>query len=574
MRRLAVVALLGVACTSVEPPPADPGPGPAEVEGDDVEVAQAEQGWLDPSFSAPDDDDDTAVDGDDDDATLPPIEQFPCPDPGLPAPETPFTDVTTCAGVVAYSGAEPPLEINGQAWADVDADGDLDLYVTDALGPNTLFLSDGAGRFEASSDPSVALPDQHSSGATFVDYDNDGDPDLYVLAKGPNALLRNDGLAGWVDVAADAGLDDPGHGMTSAFADVNADGWLDVYVANYECTDCAWLDDDVVYDDGFYLAAGDGTFTDAAALLDLDLMMTDAYGAAWFDFDNDGDLDLYLANDRGHSEPWAPGERVNRNLLWRNEGDGCGGWCFSEVGVEVGADLRITGMGVAVGDYDGDGWLDVAVTDGGPVRLLRNLEGMFVDVTVAAGLGDADVKDGWGVAFLDHDLDGDLDLYFVDGRQLSNPNWLFENQGDGMFADVSEGSGASESGHSTGLAVAAYDADGWPDLVVGNREGDYQVFRNLPVGDPHWLRIRLSGAGSGGADAVGARVVVTDSGGTMHLREVARGAGLGASDDPALHFGMGDNEPVEVIVSWPDGAITTLGAPPTRVLLDLAHPNP
>ena len=568
---LLVAATLAAGCMPVEPPGSAPPDEPAPEQAG-PSLYQAPTGLLQPPFTEPPvDDDDVATDDDDD---LPPLLQSPCPDPASPQPETPFVDVSICAAVQASSGAEPPIDINGEAWADVDGDGDLDLYLTDPAGPNTLLLNDGAGRFEPCPASGPMLPDHASSGASFVDYDNDGDPDLFVLARGANALLRNDGPDGWVDVAMEVGLDDPGHGMSAAWTDFDGDGELDVYVANYECVDCPWLPPDEVFDDRLFRGTGDGAFEEVSSWLDTDLLRGDGYAAAWLDFDNDGDPDLYVVNDRGHSEPWSPGDMANRNLLWRNDGPGCGGTCFAEIGQEVGVDLRIAGMGVSVGDYDHDGWLDMAVSDGGHPWLLRNMQATFVDVTIAAGLGAADVHDGWGLALLDFDNDGDLDLYQADGQQTQTPNWLFANQGDGTFLDISEQSGASETGHSTGLAVADYDRDGWLDLVIGNREGDYQLFRNMPVGDPHWLRVRLTGAGPGGRDALGARVSVEDAAGVTHVREVGVGAGIGASNDPALHFGLGSSEPVSIVVLWPDGATTSLGSPPTRDQVDLAHPNP
>jgi hypothetical protein len=517
-----------------------------------------------------DNDDDVRDDGDDDDlldTDGPVLPSAPCPDPSLPWPATPFTDVSLCAGVTVFSGAEPAVDATGQAWGDVDGDGDQDLFLTDPVGGNTLLLNDGDGTFSPA--PNAAVLQRlgaFNSGATFVDYDGDGDLDLYVLAKGPNALFRNDGGTGWTDVTADSGTGDPGWGMSAAWADYDQDGDLDLYVTSYECVGCPWLDPADLYLDRLFENQGDGTFDDVTPYLGLDLVRGDGYAAVWLDFDDDGDLDLYVVNDRGSTAPWSPGERTNRNMLFRNDGAGCTGWCFAEVGQEVGADLRIDGMGVAVGDYDGDLDLDIAASAGGDPRLLQNVGGIFVEVTLAAGLDTDPGIDGWGLVFLDYDNDGDLDLYLADGANNIAPNRLYRNNGDATFTELGEASGAWTSGRSCGVAMADYDGDGGLDLVVGNREADYQLFRNLgAAATGGWIRLRIE-------DGVGARAFVTSSDGVVMMQEGKIGSSLGASHDPALHFGLAGGTTASVEVTWPGGDSTTLDDPGTN--LEIFVPRP
>jgi len=568
---LACCLVLGIACTG--PPTGEPGLPPRATGDDEIALAWAPS-QLSPELPEGDDDDD---DDDDDDIVIEEPDMPPCPDPTEPLPKSAFADVSTCAGVVATTGAAPPIDITGQAWADVDGDGDIDLFVTDPTGSNSLFLNDGNGLFDLSPDnDDVALPETYSSGATFADYDNDGDPDLHVLAMGPDVLLRNDEDEGWTDVTEEAGLENPAYGMSAAWADFDGDGWLDLYITNYPCSECEGLAAELDGVDLLFRSQGDGTFEDFSRQLDGELLYGAGYAVVWLDYDNDGDPDLYVGNDRGSTEPWEPGETVLRNLMFRNEGPGCGGACFEEVAEEIGADLRIDSMGIAVADYDQDGWLDLAVSDGGPPRLLRNLMGSFVDVTLVAGLEGAEVADGWGLVFLDYNNDGYPDLYLADGLTSEQPNWLFRNNGDGGFSDVSEGSGAQLSGHSAGVASADYDGDGWVDLLVGNREGGYQLLRNLPSTEPapSWIRFRLAGAGSTNGDAVGARAVLKVSKGPDLIQEVKLGSSVGSSNDPALHFGLGSQEISQVTIEWPDGAETELEPASLDQELLVLHPGP
>jgi len=568
---LLIAGLLVVGCVG-ESVPAAPTPAPPEDPGADLAVGPARFDPIDLSAGDDDDDDDddVALDDDDvapdDDDDVVPVP--PCPEASLPAPTTTFADVSTCAGVTIVSGAEGGVAVTGQAWGDTDGDGDLDLFLTDPVAGNTLLLGDGGGTFTVAPDAApLALVGSENSGATFADYDGDGDPDLYVLAKGPNHLLRNDGAGGWTDVTDASGTGDGGHGMSAAWADFDADGDLDLYVASYECVDCAWLDPDAVYLDRLFQNQGDGTFEDASSLLGLDLLRGDGYAAVWFDYDDDADPDLYVVNDRGNTDPWTPGERLNRNLLFRNDGPGCDGWCFSEVAEALGADLRVDGMGVAVSDFDNDGDLDLAVSDGGPPNLLANHNGQgFVDVTIASGVDATPVGDGWGLAFLDYDNDGDADLYMAEAIGGPAVNRLFENDGDGTFTELGEASGAWDTGHSIGVAVADYDNDGALDFVVGNREAEYQLFRNLPGTNGNgWLRLRLE-------DGVGARAYVTSSLGDVQMQEVKVGSSVGSSHDPALHFGLLGATIDQVEVVWPDGDSVTLASPGLN--LEIVVPRP
>ncbi len=435
--------------------------------------------------------------------------------------------------------------ITGQAWADVDGDGDLDLYVTDSVGSNRLLLYEAGAFRPAPNAGAVVLPHRQSGGAVFADYDNDGWPDLYVLNRGPNALFHNDGGAGFTEVAAAAGVDHGGQGETAAWADFDGDGFLDLYVVNWQ-----W---DVAADprsaDVLYRNNGDGTFADWTAALEAvpDRIMGPGFAAAWLDYDNDGDPDLYAVNDK----LWG-------NLLWRNDGPGCGLWCFTDVSLAAGAHRPAYSMGVAVGDYDADLDLDLYYSSGREQVLLQNQTSQgsptFVEVSVAAGVSPAAI--GWGNVFADLDNDGFLDLYLA---ASSGPNHLFRNDGDGTFTDVSAGSGADDSGKTLGVAAGDYDRDGWVDLVIGNWGSGYRVLRNQAArgAGNQWLSVRLVGGGPVARDAIGARVVVTTPSGSR-MQEVKSGSSLGSGNALDLHFGLAGHAAADLKVVWPDGTAARL----------------
>ena len=469
-----------------------------------------------------------------------------------------FVDVSQAAGIVFNGrmtnrvvGAEKAI---GQAWGDYDNDGWVDLYVTDPLGPNTLYHNEGDGTFSVSSlTGQVALPFAYSNGANFADYDNDGWRDLYIVNRGANVLYRNNGGKSFSDVTSQAGVGDASDGKTASWGDYDQDGFLDLYVANWSCYPGCGRSFEGDYD-VLYHNNGDGTFSKVTHLLKTGINGA-GFIASFTDIDNDGDQDIYLVND----------EFINPvgNKLWRNDGPGCGGWCFTEVSKEAGADSRLFGMGLAVSDYDNDGDVDLFYTNIGPMELLQNQgDGTFKNVAEQAGVQQP-MKIGWGTVFFDYNNDGWQDLYVAimeqtDGHDIAANN-LFHNNGDGTFTLVPCRTGASDNGASMGVAYADYDHDGWVDLVVGNADENYRLYQNqagevLPASDRgSWLTMELSGGGPVNRDAVGARVYVTMPNGMTQLQEVINGSSLGAGNELALHFGLGMHTRADVRVRWPDG---------------------
>ncbi|MDH4071283.1 MAG: VCBS repeat-containing protein, partial [Ignavibacteria bacterium] len=271
-----------------------------------------------------------------------------------------FTDVAGEVGLVLDhldSGICNVPVASGSAWADFDNDDDVDLYVTNHGGPNYLYRNEGdddgdglPSFIEVASASGVDLPDESSHAAVFVDIDNDGDQDLYVTNWGGNILYLNllieTGVPLFEDVTLTAGVGDAGRAVTATWADYNQDSYLDLYLAKHR--NCPG---DPQSQDHLYRNNGDGTFADVSGSLcpggvaPCSQLTGLGFTGGWFDFDNDGDQDLYLVND------YPTGSYVN--VLWRNDGpDGLGGWIFTDISVQSGTDIGANGMGLGVADYD------------------------------------------------------------------------------------------------------------------------------------------------------------------------------------------------------------------------------
>jgi hypothetical protein len=507
-----------------------------------------------------------------------------------PAGRVAFTDDAEVAGLrFVYDTAETPVHQTpelfggGVAVLDFDGDGWLDVYCVQG-GPfstapgcgGTLFRNRRDGTFE---DATAAaglgrFPRGHGFGAAVGDYDNDGDPDLFVTRWRSYALYRNRGDGTFEDATAAAGLaGDRDWPSSAAFADLDGDGDLDLYVGHYAAWDynnpricrdanthaylsCGALDCQSVPD---HLFRNDGgRFVDVSAEAGITGADVNghALGVVVADLDDDGRLDIFVAND------------ATANFLFRNRG----GMRFDEVAHEAGVAANAggsyqAGMGVACGDLDGDGRLDLAVTNfyGESTSLFRNLGGgMFTDATAAVGLAAATRQLlGFGVAFLDADNDGYLDLVSANGHVNDlRPNYPYRMPAQlllggpgGRLVDVSDRAGAPwlVPRMGRGLAVADLDNDGRQDVLIVAHDQPLAYLHNRTDGG-RWLTLRLEGRDSN-RDAVGAKVVVIAEGRRLVARRVGGGSYQSASD-PRLHFGLGPAERVEAIeVTWPSGRV-------------------
>ena len=415
-----------------------------------------------------------------------------------------FADVTPPALTDSLTGY-------GAAWADIDGDGDHDLYFANLDGPNRLFRNDGGNFVDITAGP--AGDAGAGTGVAFADYDGDGDLDLYLAKFGPNRLARND-HGGWAIETYDEPIADPNSGGGVAWADYDLDGDLDLYLSNFGQANRLMRNE------------GAGVFADATAF---PLDNTDVGECVtWGDFDGDGDPDLFLAN------------RGQPNLLARNEGGGV----FSDATNAALADSGRS-QGAAWGDYDNDGDLDLYVCNSDqPNHLYRNDGGVFVDVTTPPL---DDTNNGHGAAWADFDNDGDLDLFVAnDGQE----NKLFRNDG-GEFVDVGVGYGAVD--FTKGVAGGDYDLDGDVDLYLTNIGANTLLRNDWADGTGnHWLQVDLQGRGMN-TYGIGARVIAVD-GARRQLREVRCGSGYLSQDSLTAEFGLGAATIVDsLLVRWPSG---------------------
>ena len=465
-------------------------------------------------------------------------------------------------GVEGYLGV-------GQAWGDYDNDGWVDLFVTGNLAPNVLYRNQQDGRFAVSPwSDQLAFPEQASGGAVWADYDNDGWLDLYILNKEANTLMRNLAGQGFVDVTAEAGVGDTAKGQSAAWGDFDNDGWLDLYVVNWTCLpDCKPVDFET-HQDRLYRNNGDGTFTDLSNTMARERLLGAGFAGSFLDYDNDGDLDVYVVNDE-YANPIG-------NVLWRNDGPGCEGWCWHDAGPETGAGIVTSGMGLAVNDYDNDGDLDMYFSNMvRPMTLLTNDgTGGFANTEDKAGVGvHENGVTGWGALFFDYDNDGWRDLFLaattVKPRALEpgalmdmlfkRQNYLYHNQQDGSFQDVTPETWQEQPRPTMGAAYADYDRDGWLDFIVTEWNEGFTLYRNQGAEGTghHWLTVRLIGGQGVNRDAIGARVTVATEGGPVQMQEVKSGSSLGAGNELSLHFGLGSAPQATVTIVWPDGFVET-----------------
>ncbi len=467
---------------------------------------------------------------------------------------------------------------------DYDNDGDLDIYFVNGAdlkypersqATNALYRNNGDGTFTDVTEEAGVGHKGYGFGCCVGDYDNDGWTDLYVTNFRSNVLYHNNGDGTFTDVTREAGVDSPIWSTGCAFADVDNDGDLDLYVANYVLfsveTNRIWRVGRVlvyssprVYDglqDAFFRNNGDGTFTEDSEAAGLINPTGRGLGVVFGDYDNDGDVDLYVAND------------ANENYLYRNDGTGhfedvalFAGVSFSEHGMVE------NGMGVDFGDYDNDGWLDLVVTNfHNQVNTLYHNEGngFFTDVSSASHTGEISLPDmAWGADFFDYDNDGFRDLLIANGHYQDNVelydktttyaqrNHLFRNHHDGTFTNVSmnTGSGMRSVEVSRGTAIGDLDNDGDLDIVISNSAHPPNVLINEGGEQAgHWLNLQLIGTQSN-RSAIGARVTVISSG-LRQMEEVRSGSSFCSQNDLRLHFGLGPASEATVEIRWPSGQI-------------------
>ena len=432
------------------------------------------------------------------------------------------------------------------------------------------------------------------AGTAFFDYDNDNYLDLYIVSSANtsgNILMRNNGDGTFSDVTDAAGVGNTDFGMGVCVADIDNDGDLDLYVVNYlntdqvrrnKCGSATGTQTTYCHPDNFdgeadilYANNGDGTFTDITRLSGIYNNTGKGLGVTFGDYDNDGDADLFVANDS------------TANFLYRNNGDGS----FMEVGVQAGFAYNghgqaEAGMGIDLADFDNDGLLDVFLTnfDFETNTLYRNFgNGFFGDITAMAGLAaDDHPYMGWSTGFVDFDNDGHKDVFitnghiqdniqqFTDATHYKQRDQLFRNRGDGRFFSVSNWALVPEN-TGRGATFGDYDNDGDVDIFIVNNNHPATLLRNDTGNNHHWLIIRTIGTRSN-RDGIGARVELV-AGNTSLVEEVRSGAGYLSGRDSRVHFGLGSHSYVDrLTVKWPSGILQEMKNVPSNQVLVITEP--
>jgi hypothetical protein len=521
------------------------------------------------------------------------------------APPSPlFTDVTKNAGINFHltCGSKEKLYIvetqcGGAAAFDYDNDGWMDILLVDGstvedhragkCHPPRLYHNNHDGTFTDVSAKSGLNFCGWGYGVAIGDYDNDGWEDVYITGFKQSALYRNNHDGTFTDVTVKAGVANADRwGTSAAFGDYDNDGNLDLYVANYvdvnmnhlpkfgEGPFCQYRGIPVNCGprglkgarDRLYHNNGDGTFTDVTEKLGIDHNSYYGLGVLWLDYDKDGCLDLYVANDSSPSE------------LYHNN---CKGG-FTEVGVEAGVAYSSdgheqAGMGIDAADYDGDGWPDIVKTnfsDDDNNLYHNDHNGEFSDVAGPAGIGPvSNPYLGFGAKFLDYDNDGWPDIFIANGHvdpQVEGQSFgvgyaerpfLFHNLRNGKFEEVGQKSDGALARKYVGRAAVA--ADFWnrgrQDLLLTNLDNSPVLMRNDVAAPGHWLRIKAVG-GKSNRDGYGARIEITVEGSTRYA-EVRAGGSFESSSDPRVHFGLGTFTKVDsIVIRWPSGVVDKVGA--------------
>ena len=531
-----------------------------------------------------------------------------CGDESSTPPSLPihYTDVTVAAGIdfTHYNGARGDYYYvetygSGAGFFDYDDDGWMDIYlvngsslsgeIPDPPPVNHLYRNEGDGSFIDVTEQTGTGDAGYGMGLSAADYDSDGDTDLYVANYGPNTLYRNEGDGSFTDVTEQTGTGDERWASSCGFLDYDSDGDLDLFVANYVIYS---LDDDIickkgkirsycdpdVYDPiGDILYRNDGdSFTDVTVETGVTLEGR-GLGVAFQDYDEDGDTDIYVANDG------------TMNFLYENRGGS-----FVEVGLQAGTRYNKNGraeagMGVDFGDFDNDGQQDIVVGNFSfeTNTLYHNLgHGQFVDASDRLGIGEVSYMPlSFGMKFLDYDNDGHLDIFAANGHVLDNiaevdsahsyaqVNQMLHNEDGKRFVDVSETLGSDFVVENVGrsLALADYDNDGDLDLLVSAEADRPYLLRNDGGNQRNWLLIHLTGAVQ--KDALGARVIVTANG-KRQIRQRQSGSSYLATHDPRLHFGLGQTTRADVEIHWPGGQVQKLENVEADQILRVVQPAP
>lgn len=438
----------------------------------------------------------------------------------------------------------------GCAWGDYDNDGNLDLFVSNFGTPfNYLYRNNGDGSFTRVTTGAIATDDANSEGATWGDYDNDGHLDLFVaVGVGGNDLLyRNNGDGSFTRVTSGPVMQSGGNSRGCAWGDYDNDGHLDLFVANEQGQN-----------NFLFRNNGDGTFTRITS----GSIVNDggaSYGCAWGDYDNDAFLDLFVAN-------------LNQNnFLYHNNGDGTFAKITSGRIVSDGG----ASQGCAWGDYDNDGLLDLFVANRNQRNFLYHNEGNGAFTAITNGSVVNDVGYSWSPAWVDYDNDGFLDLFVANGPVSGSGqnNFLYRNNGDGAFTRITTGSVVNDGASSDGCAWGDYNNDGFVDLFVSNLNDQNNLLYRNDGNSNNWLTVRCVGQLSN-RSGIGTKVRVrATQQNQWQMREISGGSGYGSQNAPYAYFGLGTVTNIDMVrVEWPSGIAQELWTVTPNQLLSVVEP--
>jgi enediyne biosynthesis protein E4 len=537
-----------------------------------------------------------------------------------------FTEVSESGVTFRHAASKTSVKFlpetmgGGVAIFDADGDGRLDLFFTNGAASTTetsssrppdkrdsrfwnrLYRNLGGWKFQDVTEQSRLAGTRYDFGAAAADYDNDGDIDLLVTGLGLTSLFRNDGRGTFTDVTPSANAAVPGWSTSAAFVDVDHDGLLDLYVCRY--LDWTWESNIACPSaDGTGRAychprhfapvasvllrnKGDGTFSDASASSGIAAHPGKALGVAIHDYDRDGWIDIFVANDS------------MQQYLFRNSGRGVFAEVAQEAGVAYDDDGRsFAGMGTDLEDYDNDGWPDLIVTTLSLERyaLYRGAGGGRFDyASHTSGVGRATLQySGWGTKFVDFDNDGRRDLFVAQSHVLDTvsrarqgfdflqPPLMLRNEGlstplgaGASFVDISRSLGRvfERPAPGRGAAFADLDDDGDLDIVIANLDAAPTVLRNDGASANHWLTVALRGTRSN-RDGIGAIVTIVDEYGRTQSGICSTASSYQSASDRRVHFGLADARTVRrVEVRWPSGTLQVLKDLAVDRILELVEP--
>ena len=431
-------------------------------------------------------------------------------------------------GVSTYGG--------GVSFCDFDGDGWDDITYSTTDGEEVYFYKNNNGTFTLID---LGINDTYrTKQVIWIDYDSDGDKDFFATSiSGLNKFYENDGSMNFTDITATCGLfTDNKYTYGASFGDIDNDGDLDVFICNR---------DDVTFNQYNYLYRNDGgTYVEITSSAGINLGNQVSFTSAFFDYNNDGYQDIYVANDK----------EANINRLYENDGDGT----FTDVSLTSGAGIAIDAMSTTIGDYNNDGWFDIYVTNttGGNQILNNNGDGTFTNVAPFIGVAFESIA--WGAVFLDADNDSNLDLYvsgIFDGSVPSLlPSAFYENQGDDTFAIPSGIGFSGDILTSFSNAIGDFNNDGLPDIIVMNDTDNNFLWENTTTNSNNWLKLKLQGVTSN-KDGIGSKIEI-NAGGKTQYRYTLNGEGYIGQNSNTEFIGLGAAATIDYLkITWLSGTV-------------------